>query len=175
MIIDHLNLHSIRNKFFDFEELAFNEIDICLISETKIDDSFQTHNFLLTDIFFRRGRNRNGGGLILYVKENILIGDFNMTVTIENSKMNDLVNTFSLENLIKEPTCYISNIRTCIDLILTNQKRLFLKSSTFESGLSDFRKLTTTILRKTTLKSNSKTIIYRKYKSLNQNNFENDF
>lgn len=55
-------------------------------------------------MFFPRDRNRNGGSLILYMKENILIGDFNMTVTAENSKMNKLMNNFSLENLIKEPT-----------------------------------------------------------------------
>ena len=32
------------------------------------------------------------------------IGDFNMTV--ENSDLNDLMNTFCLENLIKEFACY---------------------------------------------------------------------
>ena len=65
---------------------------------------FETPNFRLTYMFFARDRNRNGGSLILYMKENILIGDFNMTVTAENSKMNKLMNNFSLENLIKEPT-----------------------------------------------------------------------
>ena len=65
---------------------------------------FETPNFRLTYMFFPRDRNRNGGSLILYMKENILIGDFNMTVTAENSKMDKLMNNFSLENLIKEPT-----------------------------------------------------------------------
>ena len=115
MIIDHLNLHSIRNKFFDFEELAFNEIDICLISETKIDDSFETHNFLLTDIFFRRGRNRNGGGLILYVKENILKNEvLNLSYKKSNRKgdipvkvLKDSFNIYS-----KEP---ITIINSCLE------------------------------------------------------------
>ena len=113
---------------------------------------FQTPNFRLTYMLFPRDRNRNGGSLILYMKENILIGDFNMTVTAENSKINELMNNFSLEYLIKEPTCYISNTPICIDLMLIDPKRLFLKLSTFERGLPDFRKLTTAILRKTILK-----------------------
>ena len=48
------------------------------------------------------------------------------------------MNTFYLEYLLKEPTCYKSNTPTGVNSILTNQKCLFLKSSTFEIGLSDF-------------------------------------
>ena len=83
------------------------------------------------------------------------------------------MNTYCLENLIKEPTCFNSNTSTCIDLILTNQEGLFMKSSTFEDGLTDFHKLTTTTLTKT-LKGCSKKILYRNYKSFTQSNFEND-
>ena len=56
-------------------------------------------------------------------------------MTAENIELKDLMYTFFLENLIKEPTCCKSDTPTCIDLILTNQKRLFMKSNTFESGL----------------------------------------
>ena len=34
LIIGHLNINSIRNKFLDFKELILSDIDICLISET---------------------------------------------------------------------------------------------------------------------------------------------
>ena len=40
MVIGHLNLNSIKVIFLDFRELVLNEIDICSISETKIDGSF---------------------------------------------------------------------------------------------------------------------------------------
>ena len=40
LIIDDLNINSIRNKFLDFKELVLNGTGICLISETKLDDSF---------------------------------------------------------------------------------------------------------------------------------------
>ena len=67
----------------------------------------------------------------------LLLGDFNMTT--ENSKLQDLMDAFCLENLIKESTCFKSTFPTRIDLIVTNQKSLFMKSSAYESGLSDFQ------------------------------------
>ena len=33
------------------------------------------------------------------------------------------MNTFYLENLIKEPACYKLNTPICVELIFTNQKR----------------------------------------------------
>ena len=53
----------------------------------------------------------------------LLIGDFNMTT--ENSKLQDLMDAFCFENLIKEPTCFKSTVPTTIDFV-TNQK---MKSS----------------------------------------------
>ena len=50
-----------------------------------------------------------------------------------------------------------------------------MKSSTVETGMSDFHKLTTTILRKTISKGNAKKIFYRDYKAFDQNTFETDF
>ena len=143
---------------------------------------------------FRKDRNKFGGGLILFVKENIpckvlntfrfseeceiisidfsisnkkwlllgiynppsqnealfveqiklalntyctsyenflLFGDFNMTT--ENSKLQDLKDAFCLENLIKEPTYFKSTVPTTIDIIVTNQKSFFMKSSAYEA------------------------------------------
>ena len=50
----------------------------------------------------------------------LLLGDFNMTT--ENSKLQDLMDAFFLENLNIEPTCFKSTVPTIIDLILTDQK-----------------------------------------------------
>ena len=49
-----------------------------------------------------------------------------------------------------------------------------MKSSTFESGLSDHHKLITTILRKTISKGNSKKLFYRDYKRFDQMKFETE-
>ena len=50
----------------------------------------------------------------------VLLGDFNMTA--ENTKMEQLINTFSLESLITTTTGFKSVTPTCTDLILTNDK-----------------------------------------------------
>ena len=46
-----------------------------------------------------------------------------------------------------------------------------MKSTTFETEMSNFHKLTTTILQKTS-KGNSKKIFYRDYKAFDKNTFE---
>ena len=45
VIIGHLNVNSLRNKFTAVEELIQGKIDIGLISETKSDESFSNQQF----------------------------------------------------------------------------------------------------------------------------------
>ena len=47
-----------------------------------------------------------------------------------------------------------------------------MKSTSFETGMSDFDKSTTTILRKTISKRKAKKIFDRDYKAFDQNTFE---
>ena len=48
-------------------------IDILLISETKLDDSFSSAQFRLKGLFtpYRLDRNSNGGGILLHLREGI--------------------------------------------------------------------------------------------------------
>ena len=50
-----------------------NEIDILMISETKIDNSFPISQFTMTgySIPFRLDRTSHGGGILLFVREDI--------------------------------------------------------------------------------------------------------
>ena len=51
-----------------------SNIDVFLVSETTIDDSFFNGNFLI-DKFrtaYRLDRNSNGGGLMLFVRKDFL-------------------------------------------------------------------------------------------------------
>ena len=64
----------------------------------------------------------------------------------------------------KNPNC-----PTCIDLIFTNRDRSFQNTITIETGLSDFHKLTPTVLKVNFQKQKPKTLYYRNYK-----NFDND-
>ena len=43
--VGHLNINSIRNKFSGFKDLVLKETDICLLSKTKINDSFPNSQF----------------------------------------------------------------------------------------------------------------------------------
>ena len=70
IIIAQLNINSIRNKFDSLNEIIEDNIDALLISETKIDSSFPTAQFYIDGFTtYRRGRNINGGGIILYIRD----------------------------------------------------------------------------------------------------------
>ena len=85
----------------------------------------------------------------------ILLGDFKLTP--KHTKLLEFTDTFNLKHLIKEPTCFKGANPAIIDLILTNQRQYFKNSKTFETGISDFHKLTTTVLKSTFVKGNPKT------------------
>ena len=57
------------------------------------------------------------------------MGDFNKDVKSSNSdkdKLENFCNLFNFKNLVHTETCFLKNIKTLIDLILTN-KPLYLK------------------------------------------------
>ena len=82
---------------------------------------------------------------------------------------------FSLKNLIKEPTCFKSLEKpTGIDHILTNHPKSFKHSGTYETGLSDFHKLTYTVLKMHYSKQQHKVIKYRCYKKFDPDVFRSD-
>ena len=72
-IIGQLNINSIRNKFHFLESEASKHLDILLISETKIDESFPSAQFLLDGFSrpYRLDRCANGGEILLYVRDDI--------------------------------------------------------------------------------------------------------
>ena len=84
------------------------------------------------------------------------------------------MSSFDLESLTNSQTFYKSTNPTCIDLIRTNKRNHFMKTTAFETGLSGHHKLITTILRKTIGKDNSKKMFYRDYKRFDQNKFETE-
>ena len=47
LIIAHLNINSLRNKFEFLISLIDDNIDILMISETKLDQSFPTNQFMI--------------------------------------------------------------------------------------------------------------------------------
>ena len=67
----------------------------------------------------------------------LIVGEFNSEVT--ESAMENFCGTYHLHNLTKDPTCFKNPDKpSCIDLLLKNFSKSFLKSQTLETGLSDF-------------------------------------
>ena len=62
----------------------------------------------------------------------------------------------------------------CIDLILTNEPSYFQTTTVIETGISDFHKLTVTVLKSSFRKQEPKIFSYRNYKKFNNENFRND-
>ena len=61
-----------RNKFSSVAEFEKHNIDLLLITETKLDSSFPSEQFAIdNNKIFRRERNCFGGVLMFYVYENI--------------------------------------------------------------------------------------------------------
>ena len=73
LILGHLNINSIPNKFEVLKFMIDNNIDIFLISETKLDDSFPSAQFLIKGFsaLYRFDRDSKGVGLLFYVREDI--------------------------------------------------------------------------------------------------------
>ena len=69
----HLNVNSLRKRFDILSEQIKGSIDIFMVSETELDDSFPEGQLLIKGFhsLFRFDRNRNGGEIMLYVREDI--------------------------------------------------------------------------------------------------------
>ena len=235
VVIGHLNINSVRNKFEEFMNLISGNIDIILISETKLDSSFPGIQFTMEGYSqpYRRDKNDKSGGLLLFVKEGIIskplktkfdgegmfieinlrkrkwllfcgynpykavikdflnelstnldpligqydnliiMGDFNSECN--ESNMSIFCETYDFQNLIKEPTCFKNPLSpSSIDVILTNRKTCFQNSSTLDTSLSDFHKMTITVMKMQYKKLEPKIISYRNYKKFDNAKFRQE-
>ena len=84
-LIGYLNINSVRNKIADVQIFIQNiPLDYLVLSETKLDESFPNAQFNLDgyELGARRDRDKNGGGLIMFVKRGIIckrISDFELS------------------------------------------------------------------------------------------------
>ena len=93
-----------------------------------------------------------------------------MFLSRKQANIKNFCERFSLKNLMKDPTCYKNpNNPSCVDLMFTNKARRFQRSCVFETVLSDFHKMTITVLKMQFRKLEPKVVSYRNYK-----NFSND-
>ena len=73
IVVGQININSIRNKFDHLMAAVSGNIDILLITETKIDSTFPVNQFYLNgyNVPYRNDRNTNGGGILVYIRDDI--------------------------------------------------------------------------------------------------------
>ena len=73
LMIGHLNINSLRNRFELLTHQIKDNLDILMIYETKLDESFPASQFFMKGFsrLHRLDRNCNGGGILLYIRKNI--------------------------------------------------------------------------------------------------------
>ena len=73
IVVGQIKIYSIRNKFDHFMAAVLGNIDILLITETKIDSTFPVNQFYFNgyNVPYRNDRNTNGGGILVYIRDDI--------------------------------------------------------------------------------------------------------
>ena len=73
MIIRQLNINSLRNKFESLIQQVTGNIDILMVSDATLDNSFPVSLFLIDGYTspFRLNCDKNGGGIMLFFREDI--------------------------------------------------------------------------------------------------------
>ena len=101
----------------------------------------------------------------------ILLGDFNLEPT--ESAVRGFCEIYSRKILIKDNTCCFKNPSkpSCIDLVITNRPKSFQNSVTVETGLSDFHKITLTVMKVFYKKQKTNIVTYRNYKHFSNEAF----
>ena len=102
LIFGQININSIRNTFELLFSLVSNNIDVLLISETKIDNTFPVSQFYVPGYWvpYRLDRTENGGGIMLYVKKHIpcrILSKFTLEKEIES---------FAIEINLRKVICW---------------------------------------------------------------------
>ena len=69
----HLNIISLRNKFDILTNQYTGNVDVMVISETKLDDSFPERQFKISGYSspFHLDRDQNDGGIMVFAREDI--------------------------------------------------------------------------------------------------------
>ena len=73
IIIGSLNINSLPNEFQQLKDIVMLYIDILILTEIRLVDTFPAVQFLVSGFSkpCKLGRNRNGEGVLIYIHENI--------------------------------------------------------------------------------------------------------
>ena len=73
LVFGNLNINTINNKFEQLKHIIKNNVDVLVVTETRLESSFPFGQFSIDGFArpFRRDRNKNGGGVMIFVRDDI--------------------------------------------------------------------------------------------------------
>ena len=153
IIIAHININFLENKFEPLVSLVKDKVDIILVSETKLDDTFPINQFLIDGYStpIRKDRNCHGGGLICFISDDLPYKE------LESHNLPGNVEGFFVEITIRKNkwllmggynphkdsiSYFLNNISKELDKFLPSYENLLLlgdfNSSISEKEMKDF-------------------------------------
>ena len=145
IVVGHLNVNSIRSKFNFLAHQVQGNTDILMIPETKHDESFPLGQFLLDgySVPFRSDRDGNGGGILLFIREDIPskllpmnnnIKAFFVEINLRNKKKRLLSCSYNPKKALISN--HLAELSKNIDLYLTKYDQLLFLGD-FIAGVED--------------------------------------
>ena len=110
------------------------------------------------------------------VSDNILVaGDLNIDVSrskrLNDNHLSEMIDTFKITNLVKNPTCFKTARGTLLEVLLTNKLNSWQKTGVCEAGLSDCHKMVFASFRLTFIRLTCKIIKHGNYIGFDENIF----
>ena len=106
----HLNINLLRNRFESIKPIISPDFDIFLVSETNLDKSFRSNQFSISGYrMFRKDKNCFGGGLCIYVKENIASKQLNLHLDKETEAIYLEINIRSWPKYFRQTVVFLQN------------------------------------------------------------------
>ena len=116
-MIGHLNINLFRDKFVFVEDII-KLSDVFLVFESKLDHTFPSNQVRINGYkIFRLDRNRFGGGLILYINENIPCKPLQEHIHLPNFEVIAIEFGLGLHKPPNQKTSdFIQNLSSILDL-----------------------------------------------------------
>ena len=116
VIIETLNVNFLVSKFDELKLIGQGIFDILIINETKLDAFFPVNQFFINGFStpYRLDRNQNGGGIIIYVRE-----DITSKMLTKHKFPDDIEALFVEINFEKASSYFVDYITHLLNLINT--------------------------------------------------------
>ena len=153
LVIGEINVNGLQNKIDALKLLVIDHLDILVIIETKLDSSFPTAQFMIDGFSspFRLDRDKFGGGIMVYVREDIASKELKLhpqDINIEgifieiNLRSRRWLLFAGYNNLKSNISNYLYKLGQCLGTYLSKYENILLigdfNSETSETSMNEF-------------------------------------